>query len=447
MDEITLRLIENLNEHWALGKVPERLKERIKREKFQDIIKYLDERQIITIVGLRRTGKTTLMFQMMEHLMEKGVMPKNILYFSFDELTSKSPETIDEIIQHFASNISKSGMESKERKYIFFDEIQKVENWQAVIKRYYDLKYSLKFIVSGSESLLLRKKTKETMAGRSFDFLLTPMSFREYLEFNGIKAEKGTCREIYAKTITHHAKLKGMFEEFLLRGGFPETIGMDTHRLQEYLYESVLQKIVFSDIPSMFNISNPEMLVKIMELVSKNTSQLFEIGQICEVFNISRNSASSYLSYLENSFLISMSFNYTQSKVKQLRTRKKAYINDTGIANSLLKQVHIESPEYLGQLAETQIYNEISRRHPTLFWRDKMQHEVDIIAKNRKIIPVEVKYRATISTGDIKNMEIFMKKNSVAKGIIVTKDLFREEKSLIYIPAWIFLLSYETLME
>ena len=81
MDEITLRLIENLNEHWALGKVPERLKERIKREKFQDIIKYLDERQIITIVGLRRTGKTTLMFQMMEHLMEKGVMPKTSFIF------------------------------------------------------------------------------------------------------------------------------------------------------------------------------------------------------------------------------------------------------------------------------------------------------------------------------------------------------------------------------
>ncbi|MDI6736964.1 MAG: DUF4143 domain-containing protein [Nanoarchaeota archaeon] len=142
-----------------------------------------------------------------------------------------------------------------------------------------------------------------------------------------------------------------------------------------------------------------------------------------------------------------MSYNYTQSKVKQLRTSKKAYINDTGIANSLLKQERIDSPEYLGQLAETQVYNEISRRHQALFWRDKMQHEVDIIAKNKRIIPVEVKYRATISTGDIKNMEFFMKKNNTARGIIVTKDLFREEKRLLYIPAWLFLLSYETLLE
>ena len=76
-----------------------------------------------------------------------------------------------------------------------------------------------------------------------------------------------------------------------------------------------------------------------------------------------------------------------------------------------------------------------------------MQHEVDIIARKKRIVPVEVKYRATISIGDAKNMELFMKKNGISKGIIVTKDLFREEKRLLYIPAWVFLLSYETLME
>ncbi len=446
MDEITLRAIENFNEHWKNGKVAERLKENIKREKFYKILKYLDERQIISIMGLRRTGKTTIIFQIADYLIEKGVNPKDIFYFSFDEITAKNPEIIEEIIQHFLINVSKSGLNEKEKKYFLFDEIQKIEDWQAIIKRYYDLKYNIKFIVSGSESLAMKKSIKESLAGRTFDFLLTPLSFKEFLMFKGFEIKETNYKKIYAELLSKQTKISSLFEDFLLKGGFPETLNLDIEKAQEYINDSVIQKIIFKDIPIHFKITNPEILIKILELASKNTSQLFEIMQISEVFNIGRNSASLYISYLESSFLIHLSYNYTQSKVKQLRTQKKIFISDTGIANSILKQRKIDSPEYLGKLVETQIHNELSNNYETLFWRDKQQHEVDVIVKKNKINPIEIKYKTSLNSSDNKGIDFFLKKFR-SNAIIVTKNIFKEENKIKYIPAWLFLLAYEGIIE
>jgi predicted AAA+ superfamily ATPase len=143
--------------------------------------------------------------------------------------------------------------------------------------------------------------------------------------------------------------------------------------------------------------------------------------------------------------LIDISYNYTQSKVKQLRTKKKIFISDTGIANSILKQRKIESFEYLGKLVETQIHNELSKKYETLFWRDKMQHEIDIIVKKNKIVPIEIKYKNSLNSSDNKNMEFFLEKNK-SNAIMVTKNILKEENKILYIPAWLFLLSYEKII-
>lgn len=442
MEETTQRLIHNQNEHWATKKLPERLKETKKREKYYQILDYLKEKQILSIIGLRRTGKTTIMFQLMDHLLQNNVNPNYIFYFSFDELTTKQPEIIEEIIQYYFSSIIKKDIVDikKERCYIFLDEIQKVDNWQAILKRYYDLKYNIKFIVSGSESMIIKKKTKESLAGRTFDFTLHPLFFKEYLKFKNFIIERGTYKALYNSLITQHVALQSHFEEFILNGGFPETLDLKIEKLQEYINNSVIEKILFTDIPIYFEITNPELLLKILEIIGANTSDLFELTQITDTLNISRNTASSYLFYLESAFLVNLSYNFTKSKVKQLRTRRKAYLTDTGIINTILKRRKLDSPDELGKLVETQIHNELARNLKINFWRDKAQHEIDIVIKDKDILPIEVKYKNIITKKDLRNMEFFLEKYKIKNGIIVTKDKFEYTKRIQYIPAWLFLL-------
>ena len=436
LDEITLRLIQEFNEHWRTGKIREKLKERFRRRRFYDIVNYLDERQIISITGLRRVGKTTVMYQLMDYLINKEINPKNIFYFSFDEITTKKTEIIDELIRYF---ISKNGIE-KDGVFIFFDEIQKINDWQAIIKRYYDLKENIKFIVSGSESLILKGETKESLAGRNYEFVMHPLSFREFLEFKGIEIKKENIKELYEELITEKEKFQSLFHEFIISGGFPEMIGKDIEKIQGYIKGSIIEKIIYYDLPKEFRIDNPELLLKILEIASANTGQLFELEKITSSLGISRNTASLYLSYLENAFLINFSYNYTKSKIKQIRTRKKIYVCDNGIINTILKQREVPN-DFIGLLAETQIHNEISRKMNTFFWRDKQKREVDIITENHVITPIEVKYRNEIEKRDKENIKYFMKKYRLTTGFLVTKNIFNYHEDLKLVPAWLFLLT------
>lgn len=444
MDDITIRALHNFNEHWEKNEIPKRLKETTKRNIFYKINKYTRDRQIISITGLRRTGKTTILYQLIEDLIKnEKINPKNILYFSFDEITAKNPEIIDEIIRYYHAAIIQKNLPDKEKRFFFLDEVQKIDNWQAILKRYYDLKYNIKFIVSGSESLFIRKKAKESLAGRNFEFQTNPLSFKEFIKFKRINIDKNTYKEVYGESITKQEIIKNLYKEYLMGGGFPETIDYDIEKKQEYIKNSILEKIIFSDIPSMFKITNPEILAKIMEIASNNTSGLFEINNIIESLNIGRNTAALYLSYLENSFLIKLSYNYTKSKIKQLRTSKKIYVTDTGIVNATLKKKTVDSPEEWGKLVETQIFNEVSEKNQVFFWRDKKQNEIDIIVKNKEIMPIEVKYRNEIRGRDIKTLNNFAKKNNIKKSTVITKNLFKLDKKIDYIPAWLFSLIEE----
>ena len=441
LDEITLRIMHEFNGHWKTGEIPRRLLGSVETSLFEHAAKKLHDRSILSVVGLRRTGKSTLLYQLADMLLRNGTQPKRVFYFSFDETTSKKPEVIDDLIREYFSSVCKEPLDSKETHYIILDEVQKVEDWQGVVKRHYDLKYGIKFVVSGSQTLMLKGKTRESLAGRTRDFTSNPLSFREFLKFKGMKVPHLPAKELYRQFLPEKEKMRNLFEEFLLKGGFPETVGYNAQETQGYI-KSVVEKIVFIDIPLQFKVENPEILMRMLELLSSNTAQLFELEKITGTLSINRNTAAAYLSHLENAFLIKLCYNCTKSKAKQLRTRRKAYIADTGIANTMLRKNSLsEDPEYAGLLAETAIFNEIARKHDAFFWRDKSQNEIDILAKiNGKISPVEVKYRNEITAKDTSTIERYVKEHKT-QGTIVTKDTYKHERRLTFMPAWLFCMS------
>ncbi len=373
------------------------------------------------------------MRQMMEELGDKAA------FFSFDEEETQGKECLVFIINYFLNNF-KSG-------YIFLDEIQYIKDWEGVLKRYYDLK-NVKFIVSGSESLEL-SRAKETLAGRIMTFRLEPLAFREYLELKGKKLEikdvtindMKAIEGLYKSLIKEKEFFEHEFLEYLYKGAFPELVNEnDESVIKKYIYELIVKKIIYRDIPVIFDIKRRDLLFELFRYTCNNSSNLFQIKSLCNIFNADYATVSNYLFYLRSAFLIHTAESYSKSLAKRMRRNKKIYVVHPSVACAVLgygRNMLIE--KILGQYVETLFSKEF-------FWRDRHKNEVDVILVNKDITPIEIKYQSHIESSNLKGLLKFMKRFDIDKGIVVTKNLLEkrevDKKELLFIPAWLFLLIY-----
>ena len=175
--------MQDLNPWWVTSKVQGEYSKFEKRHLFYDMSKYLSNKQIIVLTGLRRTGKTVGLHHLIESLL-RNYPKENILYYSFDLLDDK----IENILVQYKEKVKIDI--KKERVFVFLDEIQKHHDWENELKLLYDNFSNIKFIISGSASLFIEKKTKESLAGRTYSFVMEPLTFKEYLELRKVKIDK-----------------------------------------------------------------------------------------------------------------------------------------------------------------------------------------------------------------------------------------------------------------
>ena len=408
--------LEEFNHWWMRKNVDPELALPFKRDNYLEIENNLSKKFITALVGLRRVGKTTIIYQLIQKLIKEKIDAANIFFFSFDEVSAK----LSEIIEAYREFHKKDFRE--EKVYIFLDEIQKCDNWENEVKKYYDLYPKIKFVISGSESLFIRKKTKETLAGRIFEFTLTSFTFKEYLGFNGVKEFK------------YETKIKPFFLKYLEKGGFPETFSFETEKeFKDYIRSLVVDKIVYKDIPKLFKIEDPEFLKILLELIATNPGMYLDYQSLSKQFNKDRRVIKDYIFYLKESFLITILGNYRKGSITTLRKKKRAYPTDNAI--TYLYKSRIEN-DFLGRMAEALVVNKIKA---VSFWKNKT--EIDIIHND---IPIEVKYQEKISSEDFKALKEFMKKFKKKNGIMITKNEEKEVKieegTINLIPVWKWLL-------
>jgi len=145
-----------------------------KREILQRIIKALNYPSAIVITGLRRVGKTTLLRQLFEHLNTET--SNNIHFFSFDRKETRSVEFLEQLLEY----LCKIGGDDKKKTFIFLDEIQYITDWQGTIKHYIDFYPDIKFVITGSSSLFIKKKMSDSLAGRTYELYVHPLNYNEY---------------------------------------------------------------------------------------------------------------------------------------------------------------------------------------------------------------------------------------------------------------------------
>lgn len=394
------------------------------RKVFDEVSKYLNSKQILALTGLRRTGKTTILRKTISDYLTRGFEAKRIFFFSFDDFEIELLALIEEYEKT-------TGLLIKEGKFlIVLDEVQKLRNWAEQVKILYDLYApSVKILVSGSESLFIKKKSKESLAGRIYEFKVEPLSFREFLEFKGIKFE---VNSIYENV------LKIEFENYFKTQGFPELVNENNpEKITRYLQEGIVEKIIYIDLPKTFKIRNVETLKQLLRVIIENPGQIREVENLASQFKASRAVISNYLNYLQDAFLVKKLYNYSGSVSKQERKLKKFYsaITSTALIFSLSGNDRAIAFE---NFTVTKLN---AARH---FWRDERKNEVDIVltkgSSNDAPFPIEVKYGKIAYNGVI----AFMRRFNLSKATIISKD----EESTVQvknfeikiIPLWKYLL-------
>lgn len=392
------------------------------REIYKEIQKFMSLPQIIALTGLRRVGKTTLMFKLAEDRIRKGFDPKNIIYFSFDEFREIE---IRDVMNAYEELVEK---DFKEGKYLLLlDEIQKLGNWDDQLKRTYDLfGKNIKIIVSGSESLLIRKKSKETLAGRMFDFKVEPLSFKEFLRFKGTNFEPVG---LYEK------ELFQQFKEFCVTLGFPELVGIrEKDVIKKYAVESIVERVLYRDMPRLFKIRDISVIESLLDMFMEEPGQLVEISSLAKELKISRQTLSNYLTYLEESFLIRKLYNFSRNRRKVERKLKKYYPTVISV-DVLFNEDDLSKSKVLEWLVVNQLKAEF-------FWRDPYKNEVDVVLPNKKLTPAEIKYGKISFEG----LLAFMNKFKVSQGYVISLSQEREqeiaEKKISVLPAYKFLLRW-----
>lgn len=404
-----------------------------RRELYAEIEPWMAKKQAVAIVGLRRTGKTTLMRQLMY---ESG---GTSVFFSFDEEETQKKEVLVFVLDYAIATLHATSL--------FLDEIQYVDDWEGILKRYYDQK-AIKFVLSGSESLEI-SRAKAALAGRLVTFHLYPLSFREYLRLRHADIDAGpaemydyaSMERLYRQCITQREYFEHEFIEFLYKGAFPELVQEEDGKvIRKYIHDLVVRKIIYRDIPAIFDVRRPDLLFELFRYACSTSSQLFDVQNLSRHFSVNAETVANYLWYLRSAFLISVAESYTASPAKRARKNKKLYVTHPAIACAVLgydRQHLIE--QILGPYVETLFAGRY-------FWRDRYKHEVDVIQElPHGLIPVEIKYQNRISSSDTKNLLVFMEEYKVSTGILITKDLMDQktvgEKEILYLPAWLALLA------
>ena len=421
MDEALLRQLLKQNPWWD-GKMPQVPKTR--RFLFGDVKESMGRRQITAVVGPRRVGKTTIMKQLISELSP----PENICYISFDDIRFQEYGSAFQLLDYFLSNSDDSRI-----RYLFLDEIQKLGNWADFLKTAYDTEEKLKIVVSGSASLGITQH-RETLAGRLLSFELHTMGFSEFLAFRG--EEMGE----YPRAVMKKERYERLFEEYLMRGGFPEIVGeTDQKFVEKYIRESLVEKAI-RDVSELTD-RDERKVGELFLLLASYNGQLFSLDTLAKDLGISRITASRYLDLLEKAFLVRVLYNYSGGVPSRVRKRKKVYLASSSMVMSVLSYPReVLLTEASGRLAETAAVGQLGAE---LFWRSPQKKEVDIVLVGEKIVPIEVKYRSRIGKGDLAGIAAFCKRFGLEEGVILTKSLKGELEyrgiRVHAIPVWYFL--------
>ena len=389
------------NPWWEEGAVDERFRDWPRRAYFDGFVKLVTEtavRRAVVLMGPRRVGKTVMIQQAVDHLLAQKVPSQNIFYVSVDTpvYTGLSLETLLTYFQAIHGHARGSVL------YVFFDEIQYHKDWEIHLKSLVDSYPSVRFVASGSSAAALKLKSSESGAGRFTDFMLPSLTFREFLEFQGIRKELMDLKLVRRTELDSRKidQFNSAFIDYLNFGGFPEAVVEKRvrERMDRYIADDIIDKVLLRDIPSLYGIADVQELKRFFTTLAYNTGQEVSINELSQTSQVAKNTLKKYLDYLEAAFLIARIYRVDQNARRfKKQNHFKVYLTNACLRAALFGAVGPDDPE-MGPLAETALVSHFvqGRAFRWLHYARWKAGEVDLVmltpSTQRAVQALEVKW-------------------------------------------------------
>lgn len=405
-----------------------------RRDVFDDL--YADVRrlpQMVSVTGPRRVGKSTLLQQCIQQLVtdapDGSAQARRIAYFSMQDPALELPGfDTDRWFNQLVAVAARQAADGP--VYLFLDEIQRFPRWELYLKKFYDLKTLVRFVVSGSASTPIFRKSRESLLGRIKDYHVLPFSYREWLfaapntlkggslyssglQAQGRKLASGNLDLLISAMrsfgYTYRASIGDVpVERFLFEGGFPEVWNLPSLLAkQEYLYQNQVERVIFEDLLVAAEFRKPEMLRRFYLGLLKDPGRETNLSQVSTDLGMVRSTIESYFPLLEATDLVWRLHKHTSTKATPKAGNFKTYLVDLAVRNAVMKlsqEQMVADAALMGAYAENVVANHL-RRWPGLvelgYWRrnnDEIDFIVDLGATR---IAVEVKYRNQVQDKDV----------------------------------------------
>jgi predicted AAA+ superfamily ATPase len=381
----------------------------------------------VVLIGARQVGKTSILKLLIQEFKEK-VPSKSLFYFDLEK------EELLEIFQSYRNLINYlylQGANLKKEIYLFIDEFHYLQNPTKLLKILHDSYPNFKIIATGSSSLKISKKIKESLVGRKRIFKIYPLCFEEFLLF-----KKSPLKEVFERVKNKKLDITSSlledflreWEEFLIFGSYPKvTLTKGKEEKVEELAE-IYHSYVEKDIKAFLKLENILAFNKLIKILASQVGSLANIHQLSNLVNLCRETLERYLFILENTFIIKLIPPFFTNKQKEIVKMQKIFFFDPGIRNFSLKEFkEIDLRADKGALIENGVFSEIAKQITLLqdiyFWRTQLGTEVDFILKsNGQLIPLEVKYQSFKSPKIPSSLKTFISQYQPKQAFVLTKD-------------------------
>lgn len=396
----------------------------------------LVSKKIISLVGVRRSGKSSILFDIISKLRET-IAKENIIYLNFedDRLYPLELLSLDLILESYFELYPHK---RDEKIYLFLDEVQVVQNWELYVRRIYDNE-NIQLYITGSSAKLLSTEIATSLRGRTITYEIFPFSFKEYLNYKKIPINLNSSKSL--------SFIKNELNNYLFDGGFAETIG-EEKSISRKILSDYLELIIYKDIVDRYNITNRSLLKSLTKYCFTNIATLVSFTKLynefkSQGFKISKDTIFNYLSHLEDAYAIFTLPIYRNSIKEEQRNPKKIYAIDNGFK----KIYDYAIGQDMSKLYENIVFLYLRRQTKGVYYF-KQNQEVDFYAKiegkehlvNVSYVIENEKMRKREIDGLVEAMEYFHLDNAY----LITKDekqtIKIKDKMIFVVPLFEYLL-------
>lgn len=357
-----------------------------KRDVTDEISTYLREDSIIVLHGARQVGKTSILYYLRDTLAKEG---ERTCYLDLED--SRYLKILDAGVDQFIRHLTEEGLvtaASQGKLFVFIDEIQYLADPSSFLKLVADHHRYIKLIVSGSSSFAIKDKFKDSLVGRTVNFEIFPLSFRETLTFNQVYFDDSV-----PLTDKKTEELKELFREYVLYGGYPRIVLTPEVEKKEKYLQQIVDTYVRKDIRDLAGVKDIEKYNKLLEALASQSGQILNVAELANTTRISVPTVEKYLFIMENTYVIKLMRPFSRNIRSELFKQPKLFFYDTGLMQMLwLKGLQ---KEIIGNVFETAVFSELVKKYTVdsvYYWRTKDKKEIDFILKVKtSLLPVEVK--------------------------------------------------------